>query len=284
MMHPELDPRERRRQERSKQDRASDFRRRRYGREEHRNDGSTQRQGSIEVDSSKSYETAHNSGGDRPRHGRYGRHRSASPRREGDDREDGTGKRSNRRRSPINCNTSVRRGSSRELFPFKASPESALNGESKELFPNKKLAANLKKELFPAKAKISHHRRSDAFDAADETADLFAKRLGFPKGKTAPEDAKTAGSSYGRLAPPSATGAMIESQVDEGLSIRGASQQDQGFKIRGITADSTSVGTIKELFPGKSGGNAGKELFAEKLQGRGGRKIKAEDMFEDKAA
>ncbi len=35
-------------------------------------------------------------------------------------------------------------------------------------------------ELFPQKAGIRQHRRSDAFDAADETADLFAGRMSVP--------------------------------------------------------------------------------------------------------
>ena len=163
----------------------------------------------------------------------------------------------------------------KELFPLKSALGTALNGPSKELFPNKKLAANLKKELFPAKANTSHHRRSDAFDAADETADLFERRLGFANSTSDPKIIHVAESSYGRLNTSSGgNSTMFDSPTDSGLSIRGASkQQDQGISIRGVAADGPRIGIMK------AGGNAGKELFAEKLQGRGGKRIKAEDRF-----
>ena len=151
----------------------------------------------------------------------------------------------------------------------------------KELFPNKRIAANLKKELFPHKT--SNHRRSDAFDAADETADLFATGMHVPftdgvmdvppASRSLAESITIASSSsYGRLidSPDPNLGA-------KGLSIRGASQ-NQGILIRGIANEVPRVGNVKELFPGKSF-NAGKELFAEKLLGRGGRRNKAVDMF-----
>lgn len=140
---------------------------------------------------------------------------------------------------------------------------------------NRVHAAEVKKELFPDKVNPSKHSRSDAFDAADATADLFASGLSVPF---------TDGSSS-RKSPfhdrrSSDSGSQSDGgEVDLGLNIRGASKkQSQGFLIRGGAAVN-AIGTIKELFPGKAAGNAGKELFAEKVEGRGGRRNRAEDMF-----
>ena len=255
---------------------------------------SSRRRRSVTMHSGNSSEVAHS-----PREGRYRqgrregyhglrtRDRSASPSTHDDDRANDMSRRKDRRRTPPRAHSTTTRDLShkenrgKELFPSKPALGIALNGGSKELFQNKKLAANLKKELFPTKANTSHHRRSDAFDAADETADLFAKRLGFANGTSAPKDLTVVESTYGRLNSDSnGESVTLESPTDSGLSIRGASkQQGQGFSIRGIAVDGTRVGTIKELFPGKAGGNAGKELFAEKLQGRGGKRNRAEDMF-----
>lgn len=190
----------------------------------------------------------------------------------------------------------------RERSPYPSPPRQRNRG--KELLPErveiKDISADLrgtalsttdKKELFPAKRNTSHHRRSDAFDAADETADLFAVRMSVPftdgaaasppsMRNSAQKARKAAGvlasQDDGRLKDPDAEESM-ESDPAE-FSIRGAAkqQQDQGFSIRGV-ASSTAPG--RELFPGKIGLNAGKELFAEKLEGRGRRRRKAEDMF-----
>lgn len=140
---------------------------------------------------------------------------------------------------------------------------------------------------------MSNHRRSDAFDAADETADLFATGMSVPFTDGAMDTRSSSrnladrithanSSNFGRL-----KGSDTEPNADAlgnleggGFSIRGAAkQQDLGFSIRGIAADSATGGSVKELFPGKSAGNAGKELFTEKLRGRGGRRNRAEDMF-----
>lgn len=143
----------------------------------------------------------------------------------------------------------------------------------KDLFSNKSRAVEVKKELFPHKVIPIKHSRSDAFDAADETADLFANGMSVPfmDGSSSRPTSRLRYSSF-------------QSQNDDGdasngLNIRGASrEQDQGFSIRGGAAIN-AIGTIKELFPGKAVGNAGKELFAEKVEGRGGRRDRAEDMF-----
>lgn len=145
----------------------------------------------------------------------------------------------------------------------------------KSISSNRVHAAEVKKELFPDKVNPSKHSRSDAFDTADATADLFATGLSVPF---------TDGSSS-RKSPihnrrSSDSGSQTDGgDVDLGLNIRGASRkQSQGFLIRGGAAVN-AIGTIKELFPGKAAGNAGKELFAEKVEGRGARRNRAEDMF-----
>ncbi len=86
-------------------------------------------------------------------------------------------------------------------------------------------------------------------------------------------------SSFGRLhdRPTAPTAGGDET---EGFSIRGSgtSQQAPGFSIRGA-AQTPDITAPKELFPLRTGGNAGKELFAEKIKGRGGPRRKAEDMY-----
>ena len=133
---------------------------------------------------------------------------------------------------------------------------------------------NLRKELFPAKTP-SHHRRSDAFDAADEAADLFAGGMSLSQsGVIMKSD-----SSFGRLHSddPEPQYETRHDTRDVGISIRGASMaQDSGISIVG--AANTHVATLRELFPCKMS-NSGKELFKEKIQGRGLRRNKAEDMF-----
>lgn len=169
----------------------------------------------------------------------------------------------------------------KELFPKKSS-----RTEGSDLFSNRIAAAKAKKELFPQKAQATNHRRSNAFDAADETADLFASGLAVPFTDDPKSPAKSLAdridsgpqSSYSRLrsldSPPKTEMKIQTDLTNGGLSILGAAQQDQGFSIRG---GADYAGTIRELFPGRA--NVGKELFAEKLQGRGGKRNKAEDMF-----
>ncbi|KAF8848743.1 hypothetical protein BDZ45DRAFT_753492 [Acephala macrosclerotiorum] len=127
------------------------------------------------------------------------------------------------------------------------------------------------KELFPQKTSISH-RRSGAFDAADETADLFANRMPVPF---------TDGSSDSRPKKGVSLASRItrrDSDNDIGFSIRGAAKAlpVQGFSIKGAASGGARV---KELFPSTFGDNAGKELFSEALEGRGRRRQKAEDLF-----
>ena len=147
----------------------------------------------------------------------------------------------------------------------------------KELFPNKSSPAKRTKELFPHKTPTSNHRRTDAFDAADETAGLFATGIAVPFADRISKKSL----SYGRLNNwPDTAGTDDQVMEPDEITVRGSAQAEQvpGFSIRGAAhiAESTSV---KELFPLKAGANFGKELFAEKIKGRGGPRRKAEDMF-----
>ncbi|KAL2863911.1 NCBP3 domain-containing protein [Aspergillus lucknowensis] len=196
------------------------------------------------------------------------RNRSASPGRdtlmlEGgyiDERQES--RRRFRERSP----PPARRNEGRELF------SSDGDANSRELFPNKTADTYLKKELFPSK--VSNHRRSDAIDAADETADLFARRISIPLVDGA-HDTKPRRNRDLELFPDSES---------DGVNIRGAAGQDQGFAIRGAAENGISIkgrggASVRELFPSKFNSNAGKELFTDKLEGRGGPRRRAEDMF-----
>ncbi|MCJ1439298.1 hypothetical protein MMC27_008690 [Xylographa pallens] len=306
LMHPEHDPREQRR----RGSRAGDeYRRKRYGNEEHRRrrkddvaEGFTASMYDDDAEavaercitssrrnSRSSFSSGTGSGGYRrdsyrPKNNIHtrSRNRSASPDRDGSDRYV-------RRRTPPPRYESKdpysfpQANRMKELFPAKATTVDVglqirgISANSKELFPNKKAATNLKKELFPLKTGISIHRRSDAFDAADETADLFAN------GMTVPfvDGAMDQPASHGRLRPtdPDPVAEDLENLERGGFSIRGAAKQvDKGFSIRGTANGGSSGDAVKELFPVKAG-NAGKELFAERLHGRGGKRNRAEDMF-----
>ena len=334
MMHPEHDPREHRRYDRSREDGPNDYRRRRYGRDEHRrrksgdnaqgfkpsmydDDASalasresrnTGRRGSFSMRSTLS-SSDERSGGERHirhthcgdsyrpgRHDRSGgtsRDRSASPGRVNAYTLNHSRRMSRRRTPPPPYQSRdphpiPLQNQHKELFPLKSGLDTASNRTGRELLPHKTVSTNLTKELFPNKSITISHRRSDAFDAADETADLFASRLSVPfaereNSSNASKKTTTAPtSSFGRLRnsdlepDPEA----LQNLEDGGISIRGVSKnQAQGFSIRGAADGNARNGLAKELFPGKALGNAGKELFVEKIHGRGGRRNRAEDMF-----
>lgn len=297
LMHPEHDPREQRR--RGVQSSNGAYHRRGYSLEEHRrrrrrdheqgfdpsmyDDGpASGRLGSTDLSSD---EFNNHSGHSSQRHAdsyRPARDRSASPNKQGTRDIRRTRQRtpppSYRSRNPQPFSSGNK---GKELFPSKSTPTAAPDKNGKELFSNKMLAAGLKKELFPTKVtSTNHHRRSDAFDAADETAALFADRLSVPfseAGRSSADRIATASTStsYGRLKTSDLEPGLDTYSSDGiGLNIRGASE-DKGFSIRG---GASATGTIKDLFPGKVIGNGGKELFAGKL--RGGRRNRAEDMFQ----
>jgi hypothetical protein len=294
MMHPEHDPRENHRRNTSYNN--SDYRNRRYGDDEHRrrrqrgqeegfdasmydDKGSSSKRGSMGSSPDDDGSSRHRRLGDSYRPARRDRNRTSRDRSASPGRRQRTPPPSYRTRDP---QPFPDENKGKELFPSKSATDGKRNGVGKDLFSNKMLAQGLKKELFPHKTNSINHRRSDAFDAADETADLFTNGLSVPfsdgtksSKSLADRISKAPYLSYGRLNSPVSERSKATS--DDGINIRGASgQQDQGFSIRGGAA---AAGTIKELFPGKQIGNAGKELFAGKLDGRGGRRNKAEDLF-----
>ncbi|KAJ5657021.1 hypothetical protein N7507_008971 [Penicillium longicatenatum] len=271
LMHPEHDPRERLREELAERRQRGDtnegdYRRRRFDdrelrRRRDRDDDDNFNANMYDDQPESVSEPERNRSGRRqggPRElfpsddrasGRL-RNRSASPGRdtleEGDrvDRNPDT-RRKFRERSP----QLGRQNRGKELFPTEAG--------TRELFPNKPASSYIKKELFPTKA--SGHRRSDAFDAADETPDLLGRRISVPLAD---------GSSDQRIR-------GMAKDVDQGFAIRGAG----GISIKGRGA------SVRELFPSKydnqtgQSANAGKELFSDTLEGRGGRRRRAEDMM-----
>lgn len=333
MMHPELDPREQRRRDKSNRTGGNgDYQRRRYSQKEHqrrvegdidgafdsamyddypkasrRSNGVSNRRASRSSFSS-SNERNTTEGGlshrgrllDSYRPGRSSsvcraaRDRSASP--------GGSGRlvRHNfRGRTPPPAYQSrdpfpvPAENLGKELFPSKVAPSSDLAQNGTDRFHQKTSVAGAKKELFPHKTPTSNHRRSDAFDAADETTSgrfspiPLSERISKPhsnlNGKLTKASSTTT-ISYGRLTSDPEQERQPEPMAlevldDGGLNIRGVSSQmrESGFQIRG--AAETGPMTVRELFPGKAIGNAGKELFAEKLQGRGGKRNRAEDMF-----
>lgn len=132
--------------------------------------------------------------------------------------------------------------------------------------------AQAPKELFPEKTSVSH-RRSGAFDAADETADLFSSKMHVPFMDGGSDERSRTGES---LASRIAKG---HSDNDISFSICGAAKAfpvvTPTFNIKGAASGTR----VKELFPSKFGDNSGKELFSETLEGRGGRRQKAQDLF-----
>lgn len=295
LMHPEHDPRERIRREfgdrrrRGRRDTriddsSGDYRRRRFDDEEHRRrkDNDVNFTSSMYDDNPESgRESKRNyelfpSDSDRST-GRV-RDRSASPDRLYSDRHQTGSRRRFRDRSPrMNCDRDLfsRENTGKELFPSRTNSSDEGAGV-RELFPNKTTSSYLKKELFPNKTSTSNHRRSDAFDAADETADLFASRITVPF----VDGASCAG---GRLERNGKSNVELfpEPAEKNGINIRGAAAGGQGMSIRGASQGISIKGaaSVRELFPHKFTGNEGKELFSDSLQGRGGRRKRAEDMF-----
>ncbi|KAJ5688598.1 hypothetical protein N7462_002990 [Penicillium macrosclerotiorum] len=282
LMHPEHDPRERLRQELSDRRRGGDtsegeYRRRRFDDRELRrrrdrdhddqfdaNMYDDQPQGESHSDSERGRRDRRRRGPrelfpeDDSSSGRL-RNRSASPGRDTLEDADRVDTRNRfRERSP----RAGRRNQGKELFPSDSS--------TRELFPNKPVSSYIKKELFPAKP--SNHRRSDAFDAADETADLLGRRISVPFTDGGSDQRNT----NVELFPDSRSG--------NGSRIRGMAMGDQGDAIRAAGRGMSIKGrgaSVRELFPDKfnNNRNVGKELFSETLEGRGGRRRRAEDMF-----
>jgi hypothetical protein len=292
LMHPEHDPREKLRREladRRRHDRRDqsegDYRRRVFDEREHRR---RREKGDEDGFSSSMYDDNMDSGNggrgsstDRsdthqPKRGRqkelFPEHgagssgrlkdRSASPGVMDTDESDPHQSRRRRFRERSPRASGARVNESKELFPVNRDEDN--KSRTRELFPNKTASSFMKKEVFHTRSSLSNHRRSDAFDAANDTADLFSKKISVPL-VDGPHDAmETADDQSG----------------DGGLSIRGAAS-NSGVSIRGSANGIAIKGgsSVRELFPDKFNSNAGKELFSDKLEGRGGQRRKAEDMF-----
>ena len=289
LMHPEHDPREKLRLELADRRRHGDsgdgdYRRRRFDDRELRRrrdrDGAEMISADMYDDSVDTRRDSSERGRGRSRGRRQGgielfpddgrsggrlRNRSASPGRDTLDegsRVDHSSRRRFRDRSP----RYERQNRGKELFP--------LDGDSntRELFPNKPATSYLKKELFPTK--VSNHRRTDAIDVADETADLFSRRISVPLVDGSQDHNTAQRNKNVELFP--------DSSHRNGVNIRGAAGEDQGISIRG-SANGMSIkgrgASVRELFPSKYKHNEGKELFSDKIEGRGGPRRRAEDLF-----
>ncbi|CAL5872889.1 uncharacterized protein PFLUO_LOCUS7158 [Penicillium psychrofluorescens] len=287
LMHPEHDPRERlrreldeRRQHGGGDSGEGDYRRRRFDDRELRRRRDRDEEDRFNVDMYDDHGGSY-SDSERNIRGRRGRgprdlfpededqnfgrlrNRSASPGRdtlEDNDRVDRAGhSRRVRERSP----RLGRRNEGRELFPTKGG-----NSGTRELFPNKPASSYIQTQ----NSKASNHRRSDAFDAADETADLLGRRISVPLTDGASDKAQR--NRNVELFP--------DRGEDQGAAMRGLTSEDQGWAIRGAAKGMSVKGkgsSVRELFPSKYGDNSGKELFSNTLQGRGGQRRRAEDMF-----
>ncbi|EAW08394.1 NCBP3 domain-containing protein [Aspergillus clavatus NRRL 1] len=297
LMHPEHDPREKLRLELADRRRQGggdssdgDYRRRRFDGHElrrRRDRDADENFGANMYDdegptATTSYSDADKPRGERRRRGQRElfpeegssgrlRNRSASPGRDtlAESGQLDNEERDNRRRFRERSPKLNRRNKSIELFPSHADKG---DSSTRELFPNRPTSSYIKKELFPSK--VSNHRRSDAIDAADETADLFSQRISVPLVDGARDQSSSHRNTNVELFP--------ESRGRSGVSIRGAAGQDQGISIRG-SANGLSIkgrgASVRELFPSKFNNNAGKELFSDKIEGRGGPRRRAEDMF-----
>lgn len=301
LMHPEHDPREKMRREfpgrrnrGRKDDSSGDYRRRRFDEKEHRrrkDEGDTfaadmydDNPESTGRNLSNGAQNGHElfpEDSDRTR-GRL-RNRSASPDRPDSDRDGTSSRRNFRDRSPRMSRDKdlfSRVNSGKELFRAEANSTDEGQG-SRELFPNKTASAYIKKELFPKKNNNSNHRRSDAVDAADETAELFSRRISIPLVDGA---ADTPGESERKSNNNNNVELFPESSDNQnGINIRGAAadsgDQQGGMSIRGASNGFAIKGaaSIRELFPTKHTGNERKELFSDNMRGR--RRKKAEEMF-----
>ncbi|KAI9718669.1 MAG: hypothetical protein M1828_006604 [Chrysothrix sp. TS-e1954] len=155
----------------------------------------------------------------------------------------------------------------RELFPGKSTPRNELpvNKGSRELFPTKSTDTPL--------STSPNHRRTDAFDVADEGPELLVRSNGH-------NEPQINGTVEGRLKSRNLaeriTNGPASSQVQsDGFNIRGAAPSNPGFSIRG--AANLVNPRVKELFPDRRDvSNTGKELFS---GGKRGTRRKAEDLF-----
>ncbi|KAG9239250.1 hypothetical protein BJ875DRAFT_220807 [Amylocarpus encephaloides] len=179
--------------------------------------------------------------------------------------QNGSGRLRDRSASPIREGGQERYTMRQSAFPRKPSIAASENRLRAQMIKARLAKADPPKELFPQKGNTSF-RGSGVFDVADETADLFARKMHVPFIDGSADQrtlaSKTANDKWDNIT---------------GFSIKGASKASAGpgFSIKGAA----SGGQVKELFPAHFGDNAGKELFSGALGDRGRRRQKAEDLF-----
>lgn len=188
------------------------------------------------------------------------------------DGDGGNGRLRNRSASPLRESlTDQDRRDSRTASSRRQDTSAAANRLKAQMIKARLKEAGSAKELFPQK--IASHRRSGAFDAADETvADLFANKMPVPFLDGSADGGPRETSSLASRITAGSSG-----NESSGFSIRGTAKvlPASGFSIKGAA----STPRVKELFPAALGENAGKELFSERLSGRGARRQKASDLF-----
>lgn len=269
LLHPEYDPRERMqddsrggRRGSRRGDSDGEYQRRRYDDREHRRRRDRDEGGGFDVSMYDDAPAAAENGAGRGREqhrDRNDRTKELFPEQRNRDRS--ASPKAAMDREPTRRFRERTQSPSLEASNVQDTARNSRTSSGRELFPNKLAASKLKKELFNQDMTISNHRRTDAWDAANDTADRFAKSLATPFVDGA-SDSKKALELF-----PEKKFANIRGAADQGNAIRGA-----GISIKGAAS-------VRELFPNKYSENAGKELFSEKLEGRGGRRRKAEDMF-----
>lgn len=180
----------------------------------------------------------------------------------------------------------------RDLFDSGPRPSlrDAAPASTKELFPNRSSPlkkSNADKELF-ANGGQGHHRRSDAFDASDVSADLFPKSSGGPHmDRLSPGRPRSRGLAERISGGPGSRDEARVKQPDAGMRIRGGGlggvvvEENPGFTIKGVAKGLNP--RVKELFPQKAtpSGEPEKErdLFAGKMRRSVAPRRRAEDLF-----
>ncbi|SPN98855.1 uncharacterized protein DNG_01896 [Cephalotrichum gorgonifer] len=242
LLHPEYDPEERRRRDESHRSRYRDRDRDRDRRDRRGSRG--RRSGRYEDEDDVTYDPSFYDDPDESQS-------SARPRRRRSSSREST-----RRTRDRDSDLPRQRNSEKELFPTHRSGARARDRSASPLREDDSLT--MRNALDDNRASAQQVKRR--LSAANEPRELF------------PEKSGTSGlGQLDRLE-------LSSKPSNDVFSIQGlAARRGDGddFKLKGA-----STARVKELFPDKFGGNAGKELFDEdRLAGRGKRRQKAEDLF-----
>ncbi|KAI0436585.1 hypothetical protein F4803DRAFT_216396 [Xylaria telfairii] len=296
LLNPEYDPEERRRRNEARRyrDRNGDGFPRRYRRQSRTEESETPFDVNLYDDSSITTNTLLTR--ERPR-----RRRSLTPEYEAAESRIDSYRPSNRGRELFPDSIGSRRGTSRDRSASPArdrdgdrdmdDPENNKSTMSREQNRHRAHAIkshisrqNRAKELFPTEA-ASESGRLD--DTIEDAAILLSKGITLPLmdgSSDTPVPALSSRKLEDRITIPS-KGSLADritapdSVGNSAFSIRGAASQrssNTGFAIKGSAGKS-----VKELFPDKFGGNAGKELFGDApTGGRSRQRKRAGDLFD----